>query len=81
MLYEDKINKISVVVSNKQISIYSLIIPDILQKDISISKEIILKNHTEPDKTINIRKQPDAKRIKKEIKNFIKERDEINRKK
>ena len=82
MFYEDIKNKISVLVLDNQINIYALIIPSGLEQDMKLSKEVILKNHTEPDKVIKIRKIPSKERIEKEIKKFIKERNnETNRKK
>lgn len=80
MIYEDKNNKVSVVVTNKAINIYNVIIPINLAKDFKTTKEDVLLYHTEAKKVIKIRKQPDEKRIKKEIKKFIKENNGISRK-
>jgi len=74
MLYEDKINKISVVITDKEMLLYSLIIPENLVKDFKTNKESVLLYHTEPKKKVKIRKQPDRKRIEKEIKKLLKER-------
>lgn len=79
MIYEYKPNKVSVAVADKKIKIYSVIIPDSLIKDFKTSKESVLLYHTEPKKIIKIRKNPDKKRIDKEVKLFIKEQNAIKR--
>ncbi len=65
MVYEYK--GYSAIIDNKQILIYSLIIPKGLIQDFKMAKENILKYHTNPVKKIKIRKVPNEKRFKKEI--------------
>jgi len=79
MIYEYKSNKVSVVVTDKKIKIYSVIIPDSLIKDFKTNKKSVLLYHTEPKKIIKIRKNPDKKRIDKEVKLFIKEQNAVKR--
>jgi len=73
MLVEDKENRITAVYDNKCIYIFETIIPDGLVKDFKTSKKSVLLYHTEPKIKIKVRKQPDEKRLQKEIKKFIKE--------
>ena len=72
MLIENKELHRSAVVTKKNIFIYDVIVPESLVKDIKISKKDILLYHTEPIKTINIRKQPTDDRVIKEIKKTLK---------
>lgn len=57
--------------NEKHIYLYDLIIPENLEEEFNMPKSSILRYHTSIKKVINVRKEPNEKRLEKELKKFL----------